>query len=404
MKVTSEQFREVAKGELKTRHTRSHLDFIGLVIGEMRRASMSTFPDPSAALELGRAIRAESVDRLPDILEEFERNATAHGAVVYWARDADEANAIILRIAQERNVRLITKGKSMVTEETALNDVLTENGLEVLETDLGEFIIQLLGRPPFHIVGPALNIPAQEICDLFMEKGIMMEPTLEPVELGHAARVFLREKFHHMDMAITGVNFAVAQTGTIINVENEGNIRLTKSSPRTQVSIMTLEKVVPTMQDAMHMLRLLCRNCTGQKIASYVSMDSGPNKGSEVDGPRELFIVILDNGRSGFYRDIEAREILRCIRCGVCESGRGCPRGIATTDPDLSLIFSIDWATQRLVNLFHSWSVQLQDILWRCGLTTVRQLVGRTDLLVHLDYDNSASSRVGTPAGTVESK
>jgi L-lactate dehydrogenase complex protein LldF len=318
MKVKSEQFREVAEEELGTRHTRSHLDFIGLVIGEMRRASMATFPDPSAALDLGRAIRAESVERLPELLEEFERNAAANGAVVHWARDADEANAIILKIAQDREVRLITKGKSMVTEETGLNDVLAQNGLEVLETDLGEFIIQLLERPPFHIVGPALNIPVQEICDLFLEKGIMKEPTLDPVELGHAARVFLREKFHHMDMAITGVNFAVAQTGTIINVENEGNIRLTKSSPRTQVSIMTLEKVVPSMRDAMHMLRLLCRNCTGQKLASYVSMDSGPNRGREVDGPGELFIVILDNGRSGFYRDPKAREILRCIRCGVC--------------------------------------------------------------------------------------
>ena len=313
MKVKSEQFREVAKEELKTRHTRSHLDVVGLFIGEMRRASMATFPDPSAALDLGRVIRAESIERLPELLEEFERNARANGAVVHWARDAAEANAFILRIAQERNVRLLTKGKSMVTEETGLNDLLIENGLEVFETDLGEFIIQLLGRPPFHIQGPALNIPVQEICDLFLEKGIMREATLDPVELGHAARVFLRDKFHHVEMGITGVNLAVAQTGTIITVENEGNIRLTKSSPRTQVSIMTLEKVVPTMRDAMHMLRLLCRNCTGQKIASYVSMDTGPNKGREVDGPQELFIVILDNGRSSFYRDPEAREILRCI-------------------------------------------------------------------------------------------
>lgn len=318
MKIKSEQFKEVAREELKTRHTRAHLDVIGLFIKEMRQASMATFPDPSAALDLGRAIRAESVERLPELLEEFERNATANGAVVHWARDANEANQLILDIARERNVRLITKGKSMVTEETGLNEVLVKNGLEVFETDLGEFIIQLLERPPFHIQGPALNIPVQEICDLFLEKGVMKEPTLEPVELGHAARIFLRDKFHHVEMGITGVNFAVAETGTIINVENEGNIRLTKSSPPIQVSVMTLEKVVPTMRDAMHMLRLLCRNCTGQKIASYASMDSGPNKGAEADGPRELHIVIVDNGRSTFYRDPEAREILRCVRCGAC--------------------------------------------------------------------------------------
>jgi L-lactate dehydrogenase complex protein LldF len=318
MKVKSEQFREVAREELGKRHTRAHLDFVGLVIRERRKATMGMFPDPEAALELGRAIRAESIARLPELLEEFEKNAKANGAVVIWARDGEEANDHILRIARERNVKLVTKGKSMVTEEAGLNETLLKSGLEVFETDLGEFIIQLLGRPPFHIQGPAANVPVQEICDLFLEKGIMKEPTLDPVELGQAARVFLRDKFHHVEMGITGVNFAVAETGTIINVENEGNIRLTKSSPRIQVSVMSLEKVVPTMQDAMHMLRLLCRNCSGQKIAAYVSMDSGPNRGAEVDGPAELFIVILDNGRSGFYRDPEAREVLRCIRCGAC--------------------------------------------------------------------------------------
>ena len=318
MKIKSEQFREVARQELKTRHTRAHLDLVGLFLQARRKATMELFPDPAAALDLGRAIRAESIERLPELLEEFEKNATARGAVVLWARDAREANDHILRIAKERSVRLVTKGKSMVTEETALNDVLIENGLEVFETDLGEFIIQYLGRPPYNIVGPALNVPVQEICDLFLEKGIMKEPTLDPVGLGHAARVFLRDKFHHVDMGVTGVNIAVAETGTILNVENEGNIRMTKSSPRVQVSVMSLEKVVPTVQDAVHMLRLLCRNSTGQLLGSYVSMDTGPKRKGETDGPEELFIVILDNGRSTFYRDPGAREILRCIRCGAC--------------------------------------------------------------------------------------
>jgi L-lactate dehydrogenase complex protein LldF len=205
-----------------------------------------------------------------------------------------------------------------VTEELGLNDVLIQNGIEVFESDLGEFIAQQLGRPPFHIVGPALNVPVEEICDIFMKKAGMEEPTLDPVELGAAARKFLRDKFHHLGMGITGVNLAVAETGTIINVENEGNIRLTKSSPRTQVSVMTLEKVVPTMNDALHVLRLLCRNCTGQKLSAYVSMDSGPKKDDEIDGPEELFIIIVDNGRSDFYGDLKTREALRCIRCGAC--------------------------------------------------------------------------------------
>jgi len=272
MKIKPEQFREVAGEELKTRHTRAHLDLVGLVIQERRNATMDDFPDPSAALELGRAIRAESVARLPELLETFERNAAANGAVVHWAQDAEEANRLILDLARERGVRLVTKGKSMVTEEIGLNDVLTENGIEVFETDLGEFIIQLLGRPPYHIVGPALNVPVREICDIFLEKGIMKEPTQDPVELGQAARGFLRDKFHYVEMGITGVNIAVAETGTIINVENEGNIRLTKSSPRIQVSVMSLEKVVPTMRDAMHMLTFLNARASISLAADDLSM------------------------------------------------------------------------------------------------------------------------------------
>jgi L-lactate dehydrogenase complex protein LldF len=206
----------------------------------------------------------------------------------------------------------------MVTEEMGLNDVLHENRIEVYETDLGEFITQLLNRPPFHIVGPAINVPVEEVRDIFMEKIDLKEPTTDPVELGYAARIFLRDKFHHLKMGITGVNMAVAETGTIINVENEGNIRFNKSSSLTQISIMSLEKVVPTMHDAIHMLRLLCRSCTGQKLSGYVSMDNGPKKADEIDGPEELFIVIIDNGRSALYEDPLAREALYCIRCGAC--------------------------------------------------------------------------------------
>ncbi len=318
MKIETERFVEVAAEELAKRHTRAHLEPIFRLIQQLRDAAMASFPDPAAAMALGAAIRAESVARMPELLEAFEAKATAAGAVVHWARDAEEANGIVLEIARQRGVSYVTKGKSMVTEEMGLNEVLARNGVEVFETDLGEFIIQLLGRPPFHIVGPAANIPVQEIRDLFLEKGVLQEPTTDPVELGRAARVFLREKFHHLEMGVTGVNMAVAETGTIINVENEGNIRMSKSSPRVQVSIMTLEKVVPTMGDAMHMLRLLCRNCTGQRIASYVSMDTGPKGPEDVDGPGELFIVILDNGRSRFYPDAELRQVLQCIRCGGC--------------------------------------------------------------------------------------
>jgi L-lactate dehydrogenase complex protein LldF len=318
VEIQTEQFREVAQKELQNSRSRFFLKVIPPVMAVMRANALKTFPDPAAAQAYGAAIRAESVSRLSDLLEEFEKKAVANGATVLWAEDGQEANGYILKLARERGVEYITKGKSMVTEEMGLNDFLGENGIETWETDLGEFIIQQLHRPPFHLVGPAINIPVEEVCDLFMKKANLREPTLDPVQLGYAARVFLRDKFHRVKMGITGINLAVAETGTIITVENEGNIRLSKASPRTQVSIMTLEKVVPAMEDALHLLRLLCRNSSGRKISSYVTMDNGPKKKDEIDGPEELFIIIIDNRRTQIYQDRNTRQVLRCIRCGAC--------------------------------------------------------------------------------------
>lgn len=318
MQINTHRFSEIAEKELKNRYSRRFLDLFRQYFAVVRKEAMKTFPDPEAALSKAAAIRTEAVARLPELLEQFEKNAIYHGAKVFWARDAKEANTFILNLAKERGIAYVTKGKSMVTEELGLNQVLIENGIDVFESDLGEFIAQQLGRPPFHIVGPVVNVPTEEISNLFMKTINMKEPTRDPVQLGLAARLFLRDKFHHLKMGITGVNFAVAETGTIINVENEGNIRLTKSSPKTQVSVMTLEKVIPSLSDAMHLLRVLCRSCTGQKISAYVSMDTGPKRKDEKDGPEELFIVIVDNGRSDIYHDVRSREALQCIRCGAC--------------------------------------------------------------------------------------
>jgi len=317
MQIKTDQFIDSANEALNDTYTRTFLDGMHKNIKE-RLQSMETFPDPSGARELGASIRADSVARLPELLEEFEKNAAARGARVIWARNAAEANRFIVEIARKNGVDYVTKGKSMVSEEMGLNDALAENGIDVFETDLGEFIIQLLDRPPFHIVGPAINIPVEEISAVFLENKIIAQPTLDPVKLGYAARRFLRDKFQGLEMGVTGINIAVAETGTIINVENEGNIRFNKSSPRIQVSVMSLEKVVPSMKDAIHLLRLLCRNCTGQKLSAYVSFDSGPKASDEIDGPEQLFIVIVDNGRSDFYADPKTREVLRCIRCGAC--------------------------------------------------------------------------------------
>lgn len=318
MEIKTEQFFEVAREGLKNAHAHAFLKLRAPLIKLRRETALSTFPDAAAAQAYGAIIRGEAIARLPELLEEFEKNALANGAKIFWARDANEANQYIVNLAKERGIQYVTKGKSMVTEEIGLNEALEKNGVKAWETDLGEFIIQLLHRPPFHIVGPAINVAIEEVRDLFMEKINLKEPTLDPVQLGYAARIFLRDKFHRVDMGITGVNIAVAETGTIINVENEGNIRFAKSSPRTQVSVMSLEKVVPTLEDALHLVRLLCRNCTGQKLSCYVSMDSGPKKRGEMDGPEELIIVIVDNGRSKIYHDEIAREAMRCIRCGAC--------------------------------------------------------------------------------------
>ena len=318
MKISTEKFTELAKKEVEKARARPFLKMVPHSLYQKRKAGLATLPDAAAAQAYGAAIRSEALNRLPELLEEFEKKATANGAKVFWARTAKEAREYIVNLASERGAKFVIKGKSMVTEEIGLNEALSDHGIEPWEADLGEFIIQQMHRPPFHIVGPAINVPVEEIRDLFMAKAIMKEPTLDPVALGWAARRFLREKFHRAEFGVTGVNMAVAETGTIINLENEGNIRFAKSSPRTQVSVMTLEKVVPTMKDAMHLMRLLSRNCSGQNISAYVSMDSGPKQDGEIDGPEELIIVIVDNGRSGIYQDPKARDALRCIRCAAC--------------------------------------------------------------------------------------
>lgn len=359
MDVKTEQFVETATKELNNPTSRTFLEFFLPVLSAVREIGLTTFPDVPAAIETGKAIRRESIANLGSLLETFELKAKEKGARIYWAEDADAANRYITDLINIHNVPYVTKGKSMITEEIGLNDALKKNGTDVYETDLGEFIIQLLERPPFHIIGPAINIPPEEIRDIFMRKAGMKHSTTDPVKLGYAARVFLRDKFKKMKMGITGVNMAVAETGSIINVENEGNIRFNKSSPDIQVSVMSLEKIVPTMADALHMLRVLCRNGTGQKLTGYVTVDSGPRAPGEIDGPRELHIVILDNGRSSIYENLKTREVLQCIRCGACinicpvfRQIGGYPYGWAYTGPIGKLLNPLFLGLDRTSDLY----------------------------------------------------
>jgi L-lactate dehydrogenase complex protein LldF len=247
----------------------------------------------------------------------LEEKITQLGGKVHWAATAARAREIIEKLAMDRGVKRVVKGKSMVTEEIALNEGLINRGIEVSETDLGEFIIQLAEEPPSHLVGPAIHKTKEQVSELFSEKlGVkLME---DPGEMTMLARQTLRRKFLDAQMGITGANFAVAETGAIVLFENEGNIRLTTTLPKIHVAVMGIEKVVPSLDDLGVLMKLLARSCTGQKLSSYVSMISGPKGEGERDGPEEFHLVIIDNGRSRILGDDDLREILYCIRCGAC--------------------------------------------------------------------------------------
>ena len=356
-----DRFKEMAHEQMKNERSQTFLSLFSLGFSMLRQHALSSFPDPVAAASYSRSIRAEVLERMPELLEEFEKKAVSRGVKVIWARDAAEANNAILDIARQKGVERVTKGKSMLTEEIGLNEHLIDNGVDVYETDLGEVITQQLGLPPFHLVGPAVNVPPEEISDIFLKNGILKEPTADPVTLGKAARMFLREKFRNLEMGIVGVNMAVAETGSFINVENEGNIRMNKSSPKTLVAVMSLEKVVPTMADAIHMTRMLIRNCTGQKMTSYVSFDTGPKKADELDGPEEIYMVILDNGRSEIYKDFKVRGVLKCIRCGACLNTcpvfakiGGYPYGFAYTGPMGQAVDPLLWGIENTTDLYRA--------------------------------------------------
>ncbi|MFW6334549.1 MAG: LUD domain-containing protein, partial [Desulfosalsimonas sp.] len=235
MKAETQNYRQAALREMKDPATRKFLRALPGRLVESRRIAFSDFADPEEARLAGADIRARAVENLPELLEKFEKNALAAGARVFWARDAGAANDYIAETALANRISFVAKGKSMITEELDLNHALEQRGIRVRETDLGEFITQLLERPPFHIVGPALNVPVEQISDIFLENGVIPEPEHDPVRLGLAARKFLRGEFLQTEMAVTGVNMAAAGTGTLINVENEGNIRMCKSCPRIQV-------------------------------------------------------------------------------------------------------------------------------------------------------------------------
>ena len=287
------------------------------LFGERRRAALATVPDWESARDRARAIKDETLEHLDRYLEEFVTNAERAGARVHWARDAAEACDIIGEIAERHGARTVVKSKSMASEEIHLNAALARRGIEPVETDLGEYIVQLAGETPSHIVVPAIHKTKAQIAALFADK-LGIGPSDDVATLTAAARSALRRRFAEAELGISGVNFAVAETGTILILENEGNARLTTSLPRTHVALMGIEKVIPRFADLDVFLQLLPRSGTGQVLTAYQSLLTGTKRTPEDEGPEELHIVLLDNGRSRMLASAVTRQALACIRCGAC--------------------------------------------------------------------------------------
>jgi len=281
-----------------------------------RLAALATLPDADAVRDRARLIRRHTLARLDDYLVELGANVEKAGGVVHWAPDADAAQRIVAAIAQANQVRTIVKAKSMVTEEIHLNAALEAVGLEVIETDLGEYIAQLAQEAPSHLIAPVLHKTRQEIGRLFQQK-LNVDYVDDPTVLAGIARRVLRQIFLEADMGISGVNFAVASTGTLALVTNEGNGRMVTSLPRIHVAVMGIERVVPTPDDLALLLQLLARSATGQKLSVYTSLITGPRREADADGPEQLHLVLVDNGRTGILQS-DLSEILTCIRCGAC--------------------------------------------------------------------------------------
>ncbi|MEY3737564.1 MAG: hypothetical protein RL544_342 [Bacteroidota bacterium] len=277
----------------------------------------SQFTDVNITRERAKNIKWEAIEHLDKYLLEFEQKITARGATVIWANDSAEALEAIGKICKERACKTLVKSKSMVTEEIHLNDFLEANGIESVETDLGEYIQQLDGEPPYHIVTPAMHKSKEDVAKLFANK-LGTKPDLTPEELTQVARIKLREKYTEAEVGVTGANFLIADIGAIAITENEGNGRLSCAWPKTHIAVVGIEKMIPSVHDLPLFWPLLATYGTGQKVTVYNSIVTGPKQAGETDGPEEMFVILIDNGRTNLLANPTAREALYCIRCGAC--------------------------------------------------------------------------------------
>jgi L-lactate dehydrogenase complex protein LldF len=275
------------------------------------------FSDVNLARERAKNSKWRAIEALDQYLEAFESNFTARGGKVIWAETTDDALREILNICKDKDCRSIVKSKSMVTEEIHLNEFLEKNGIDSVETDLGEYIQQLDGEPPYHIVTPAMHKSKEDIAKLFYNK-LHTKPGLNPEQLTLVAREKLREKYVQAEIGITGANFLIADTGSIALTENEGNARLSTAFPKTHIAIVGIEKIIPSFTDLGLFWPLLATYGTGQMITVYNTVISGPRQAGETDGPQDMYVILLDNGRTNILANEKARESLYCIRCGAC--------------------------------------------------------------------------------------
>ena len=310
-------FPKYAKEELKNEQLRSNLRFVTHAIRNKRAKVTAEVPDWQDLRDTGESVKNYVLANLPELLEQFERNFTAAGGHVHWARNATEANQIALDLIREQGVDEIIKIKSMATAETGLNEFLEENGINAIETDLAEEIVQLGHDRPSHILVPAIHRNRREIRDIFLREieGINPDITDEPAELAEASRNRLRNKFLNTTVAVSGTNFGIAETGTLTIVESEGNGRMCLTLPDTLITFMGIEKILPTFQDYEAFLQLLPRSSTGERMNPYTSMWTGVTPG---DGPQNLHVILIDNGRTAVLSDELGRQALRCIRCSAC--------------------------------------------------------------------------------------
>ena len=320
MKPTSADFTDNARAALADPQLQRALGGLRGGLVAQRTAARAALPEFESLRIIGRDVKNHMLANLDVYLARYEAKATANGALVHWAETASDARDIILDICRAAGAKLVTKGKSMVSEEIGLNDHLEAAGLKVVETDLGEYLVQIRGEHPSHIIVPALHLTQGQVEAEFRKRHTQLppdRPLLDPESMVAEVRAIMRENYIKADVGITGANFLIAETGSSVIVTNEGNGDLTQSLARVHIVITSIEKVMATMEDVATVLRLLARSATGQEFSNYVTISTGPKRATDPDGPDAYHVVILDNGRAELL-GTEFRDVLRCIRCGAC--------------------------------------------------------------------------------------